>query len=177
MTPLVLIRHAQPLVTAGTPPDQWPLTEEGSHDARLLGRGLAADSISTVVFTSPELKARQTAALAFPAVAVHVLERLREVERPWYAEPDELNLAAARYLRGEVVEGWERRQDVIARLSSLMPGGTPGERVVIVSHGILMTTWIHHEIGLEYPYRFWSDLRLPDAWELHPGQHLLQRVA
>jgi broad specificity phosphatase PhoE len=171
------MRHAQPLVADGTPADQWTLTDEGRREAAVLGRRLEDGSTSTIVYTSPERKARETASLAFPSVAAHVREHLSEVKRAWYAKPDDFADAVANYLSGEVVEGWERREDVIARLRPLMADSTPSERIVLVSHGVLLTTWLHYEIGLADPFRFWSNLRMPDAWELGPEEKSLERVA
>ncbi len=168
MTRVVLVRHAQPLVADGTPADQWPLTDDGRHDAAVLGRRLTDGSTPTIVYTSPERKARETAALAFPSIAAHVRQHLSEVKRAWYAKPDDFADAVAAYLKGEVVEGWERREDVIARLGSIKADSTSWERIVLVSHGVLLTTWLHNEMQLEDPFRFWSNLRMPDAWELGP---------
>lgn len=176
MTRLVLIRHAQPLVTDGASADQWALTERGRGDAVVLGRRLG-HRFTSEVYTSPERKARETAALAFPSAAAQVREQLREVKGPWYAKPDEFADAVANYLRGDGVEGWERRDEVIARLAWLKADPAPSERIVVVGHGVLLTTWLHHQIGLEDPFWFWSNLSLPDAWELDPEKKSLERVA
>lgn len=176
VTRLVLVRHAEPEAASGTPAARWPLSERGRRDARVLGGRLADASTGTPVWTSPERKARQTAALAFPSAATHVREQLREVGKPWYAKPDELTGAVATYLRGEPVEGWERRDDVIARLASVGVDFAPWQRVVVVSHGVLLTTWLHHEIGLDDPFAFWSNLRMPDTWELDLAEKSLGRV-
>ena len=48
---------------------------------------------------------------------------------------------------------------------------------MVVSHGVLLTTWLHHEIGLEDPFLFWSNLRTPDAWELSLEEKTLERIA
>jgi hypothetical protein len=50
------------------------------------------------------------------------------------------------------------------------------ERLVVVSHGLLLTTWLEHEIGLDDPFSFWSNLRMPDAWELSPEERSLTRL-
>ncbi|HLN15886.1 MAG TPA: histidine phosphatase family protein [Acidimicrobiales bacterium] len=176
MRRVVLVRHAEPLVADGTPPSQWPLTEQGRDDATVLGRRLADGSATTTVWTSPERKTCETAALAFPSAPTRVREQLSEVKRAWYATPDDLAQAAASYLRGEVVGGWERRDDVIARLAPLQADVTPGARLVVVSHGMLLTTWLDHELGLEDPMSFWSNLQMPDAWELDLEEKSLQRI-
>ncbi len=84
--------------------------------------------------------------------------------------------AVARYLGGDAVEGWERRDDVIARLDALRADINPGERLVVVSHGVLLTTWLAHHGVLDDPFAFWSDLRTPDAWELDLEEKSLDRI-
>ena len=148
----------------------------------MLGRRLADGLATTVVWSSPERKARQTAALAYPSVAIHVREELSEVKRPWYADPEELADGVAGYLRGEVVVGWEHRDDVLARLAqlqrlaSLDAGFISRDRVALVTHGVLLTAWLHHKTGLDDPFSFWSGLRMPDAWELDIEKRSLQRI-
>jgi broad specificity phosphatase PhoE len=176
VTRLVLIRHAQPLVVDGTPADEWPLTNQGKFQAGTLERRLAGGSSTVTAYTSPERKARETAALALPSVAGNVREQLREVKRPWYSKSREFTDAVADYLRGEVVEGWESSEEIAARLASLKDEFSTGERIVVVSHGVLLTTWIHHEIGLEDPLGFWSNLRMPDAWELDTEEKSLTQL-
>jgi broad specificity phosphatase PhoE len=171
------MRHAEPLVAGGTPAAEWPLTDRGREDASVLGRQIADGSTTTVVWTSPQRKARETAALGFPSVAARTREQLSEVKRAWYATPDELAKATASYLSSEVVEGWERRQDVMARLALLEADFTPGERLVVVSHGVLLTIWLDRQIGLDDPFRFWSNLRMPDAWELDLEEKSIERIA
>jgi broad specificity phosphatase PhoE len=173
MTRLILIRHAEPLVSGGTPGAQWRLTHEGKENAGALGRRIVP---TPLVWTSPERKARETAEHAFPSVLTRVREELGEVEKPWYPTTDELTQAVASYLSGEVMPGWERREDVIARLRRLQTDIAPGECLAVVSHGVLLTTWLDHEGALEDPFAFWSDLRTPDAWELDLEEKSLERI-
>lgn len=179
MTRVVMVRHAEPLVDAGIPAAEWPLTDQGRENAGALGRRLADGSAPTTVWTSPERKARDTAAQALPSTSVRVRPELGEVTKPWYPTSGEVADAVASYLRGDV-EGWEPRTDVIARLLRLTPVEADlraSERAVVVSHGVLITTWLDHAFGLEDPYSFWSNLRTPDAWELDLGERSLQRIA
>ncbi len=180
MTRVVMVRHAEPLVDAGMPAAEWPLTDQGRENAEALGRRTADGSAPTIVWTSPERKARDTATCAFPSATVRVRPELAEVTKPWYPTSGELADAVASYLRGDIVEGWEPRADVIARLARLTPVEADlraSERAVVVSHGVLITTWLDHAIGLEDPYSFWSNLRTPDAWELDLGEESLRRIA
>ena len=177
MTPVVLIRHAEPLMTGETPGAEWPLTEEGRKEAAALGRSLTRRSASTIVLTSPERRARETAALSLPSVVAEIRDQLREVMKPWYASAAEHTNAVARYLKGETVEGWERREDVISRIALLKPDFGSSKHLVLVSHGLLLTTWLDHEIGLSDPLSFWSELRIPDAWAVDFEDKSLERIA
>jgi broad specificity phosphatase PhoE len=176
VTPLVIIRHAEPLVSGDTPGAQWRLTREGKDNARVLGGRVMERSPISLVWTSPERKARETAEPAFPSVPTRVREQLSEVEKPWYPTTDELRRAVASYVSGEIVEGWERREDVIARLDLLQADIGPGERLAVVSHGVLLTIWLDHVGTLEDPFAFWSDLRTPDAWEVDLERKSLERI-
>ena len=48
--------------------------------------------------------------------------------------------------------------------------------LIIVSHGVLLTTWLDRRIGLEDPYWFSSNLRMPDAWVADFEDKSLQRI-
>ena len=45
-----------------------------------------------------------------------------------------------------------------------------------MSHGLLLTTWLDHEIGLNDPLSFWSNLRMPDAWVADFEDKSLERI-
>ena len=173
MTPVVLIRHAEPHMTGETPGAGWPLTEKGRNDATALGTSLAGRCTGAIVLTSPERRARETAALALPLVVADVRDELSEVKKPWYASADEHTNAVSEYLKGEVVEGWERREDLFSRIAQLK---SDTESLVLVSHGLLLTTWLDHELGLNDPLSFWSNLRMPDAWVADFGDKSLERI-
>jgi broad specificity phosphatase PhoE len=166
VTSVFLIRHAEPLPGARTAADQQPLSDKGRSDASELGRRLAGRNLSRTVWTSPERRAFETAGLVFPSAAIRVREQLREVERPWYSSAREHTRAVACYLRGQAVEGWEPREDVIARTTELISDLRGSERLVLVSHGVLLACWLGNALDLEDPSSFWSELRTPDAWEV-----------
>jgi broad specificity phosphatase PhoE len=176
MTRVVFIRHAEPLVAIGTPGAQWPLTNEGKGAARLLGERVVGRSPVALVWASPERKALQTAESAFPSGPTRVRDELGEVRKPWYATTDDLREAVSRYVGGDAVEGWERHEDVTARLNLLQADISAGERLVVVSHGVVLTTWLALYGVLDDPFAFWSDLRTPDAWELDLEEKSLERI-
>ncbi len=107
---------------------------------------------------------------AFPLAAAGVRAQLSEVKKPWYASADEHANAVEKYLSGEAVEHWESRDAVVRRITQLKSDFGSLESLALVSHGLLITTWLHSEIGLDDPFSFWSDLRMPDAWEVRVDQ-------
>jgi broad specificity phosphatase PhoE len=177
VTSVLFIRHAKPIASDGIPAARWPLSDEGTSGAKVLGLRLADDADTSIVWTSPEHKARETAALVFPSAVTHVKEQLSEVSRPWYSDSDDLAGAVKRYLSGDAVEGWEDCDVVIERLASLEAEFAAWERPVVVGHGVLLTTWLDHLLGLEDPFLFWLNLRMPDAWVLGLEARSLERIA
>jgi broad specificity phosphatase PhoE len=177
MGQLVLVRHTRPVVDDRTAGSEWPLTNDAIRDAQLLGATLSNDLLAATVFTSPERKARETAAWVFPGRVAVVRDELAEVRRPWYATAADLSSAAAGYLSGKQIEGWEPQEEVVARVESLRTELLSSERCVIVGHGTLMTVWLDHEIGLDDPLTFWTRLRMPDAWALDLSSRALERIA
>jgi broad specificity phosphatase PhoE len=173
---VLLIRHAEPLVVENTPATDRPLTERGRDDAIALGASLGGRSPSSTVWTSSERRAGETAALVFPQTEAVVRDQHSEVKKPWYASDDEHASEVANYLKDDVIEGWERREDVVARIARLKSGFGCLENLALVSHGLLITTWLDDEIGLDDPLWFWSNLRMPDAWELDVDDKALQRI-
>ena len=177
MTRLLLLRHAEPLVSGEIPAARWPLSARGLDDAAAVGARLAEGSRPTVVWTSPERKARETAARVFPSVHTRIRPELDEVTKPWYGTSEQHAAAVAGYLGGETVLGWECRDDVTRRLGVPQAELEGMDRTAVVSHGVLLTLWVDHVVGLEDPCAFWSGLRLPDAWELDMDARSLERIA
>ena len=109
-------------------------------------------------------------------MVIGVRDQLSEERKPWYASVDELGKAVAKYLRGEVVAGWEPREDVINRIAQLKLDFGSLESLVLVRHGLLLTTWLQHETGLDDPFWFWSNLRMADALEFDLKEKSLRRI-
>ena len=105
--PFVLIRHGQTdanrdgIISGRT---EARLTETGREAARAL-----ADftfGFETTVFTSPQLRAQETARLAFPSASAQIVEDLRE--RDWgIFEGLPIEQLPARTATPEGGEGWE----------------------------------------------------------------------
>jgi broad specificity phosphatase PhoE len=123
---MLLVRHAAVVVDPSRPAHEWPLSDAGRTAARALVLP-AAPSL-----TSPEAKARETAALAGLDAAVD--ERLRELERPW---SDHYQDMVERYLGGEDLVDWEPRASALARLRAALDGFDG----VAVSHGLAISLY------------------------------------
>ena len=121
---MLLVRHAAVVVDPATPSHEWPLSQAGREAARAL------ELPPGPALTSPEPKARETAALAGLDAAAD--ERLREVARPW---SDDYVSLVARYLGGEDLDGWEPRGAALERLHAALDGFDG----VAVSHGLAIS--------------------------------------
>ena len=140
MKRIVLIRHAEPRLAGEMPSAERPLSAQGRVDARLRQPG-RPDS-RRLDESERRRETQGCAALAPPAVRPGVRDRFRFVARsPGIASADQHASALGRYLDGGVVPGWESREDVLTRLTRVQSAfGLRMENVVLVSHGVLLTT-------------------------------------
>jgi len=159
---VIFIRHAEPLVEPDRPPAEWQLSMRGKELSYKLGVSLAQRGFHQIV-TSPEEKARETATVLAEVLGVNVVtdDRLREVQRPW--TDDNFATLVARYLCGDVIEGWESVEQVVARLEALLVGRPSEGPIGVVTHGTAMTCLLGADDSANR-VRFWSDLTMPDAW-------------
>jgi len=156
---LWLVRHATVELRLDRPASTWELTPEGRTDAEDLA--LRLPPLSRVL-SSPEPKAVATAEPIARAAGVKVEldERLREVRREAYLpDYDAHRDAARRYLGGEAVEGWEPREDVVARMRAAVAGI---DNAVVVSHGMALS------LVLGYSFEQWNRIALPAVIEWEP---------
>ncbi|MFP3882026.1 MAG: histidine phosphatase family protein [Actinomycetota bacterium] len=162
MTPgraLVLIRHAMPIIDRQVPSNRWSLSDEGRRNAETLARRLDLPG-DTLVVSSDELKARQTAEAVSQSFAVD--PRLAEVSRPWVE--NEYEITARWWLQGEDVAGWEPRASVVRRTTEALGEATTrtGSTVCVVSHGLAISTLVGEVTGAD-PVEFWAQLQFPDS--------------
>jgi len=143
MRHLFYLSHPQVQVVPEQPVTDWSLSNQGwARIMALAGRRWPRSPCH--IFSSPETKARQTAAiLATPlGVPVHVLPRTGEVDRSATGYlPHDAHEAQADLLFGQPTEsanGWERAVDAQARmLSSLaqIKRSHPTGDLLMVGHG------------------------------------------
>lgn len=120
-----LIRHAATVLDRATPSHEWPLSEDGRAAARAL-------ALSGPALSSSEQKALDTARLA--GLDATPDDRLREATRPFV---DDYEPAVKRYLAGEPLDGWEPRDEVLARMSAVLDG----YQGIAVSHGLAIAIY------------------------------------
>ena len=65
---------------------------------------------------------------------------------------------------------------MIARIAQLKSGFASCGSIVLVSHGLFITTWLDLEIGLDDPFSFWTNMGMPDAWELDLDERSFDRI-
>jgi 2,3-bisphosphoglycerate-dependent phosphoglycerate mutase len=155
-----MVRHGLPerVVGAEGPADP-ELRSEGRSQAERLAAHLSAEHIHAI-YSSPLRRALQTAELAARRLGlpVQVIDDLAEVDRysSTYIPMEELRrdpglwevLAAARDGRdsGETREGFRKR--VIAAVERIIETN-PGRRVVAVSHGGVMNSYLGYILGID----------------------------
>lgn len=165
---LILARHSLPEIVPGTEARNWRLGGEGRRRAALLAEELAAYT-PTLVATSPEPKARETAEIVAQTVGVPVRELagLAEHDRG-EAEFRQTRAEFRRDVeaffaqREHAVFGRETAMHAYARFSRAidqMLGETPGN-VVAVTHGRVMALFVSIRSGVD-AYAFWQRLGHP----------------
>src|SRR5262245_39029631 len=85
-SPILLVKHAMPVVEAGRPPAEWRLSEPGRRRTVAMAATLRERGV-TLVVTSPEKKAVETAEIlaATLRVPMETNADVREHERPGLA--------------------------------------------------------------------------------------------
>jgi broad specificity phosphatase PhoE len=176
---IILVRHA------AVEPDPnmlfalWPLSDTGRADARALAGSRMWRDV-TRIFTSPELKAQETAhIIAGPnSMTVTAVEDLREVERPYRQWFENYPAAVRAYFAepGRATHGWEsprqaqeRMVECIRELSAWEPDG-----FAIAGHGLTLSLYLSAVAGPDAA-AVWSEIRLPDVAVLSMPQCLLVR--
>lgn len=159
---MIVVRHARPAFVAGVAPQDWELSPEGVVAAAQLGQRLTANQ----VYASTEVKAIDTAT-ALDLGPVRTSDAFCEVERPFYDDRGELEEAVAAWFEGDVIDGWEPREEAASRFSDevfrLGPDG-----LLVVTHGTVLTAHLQSLGLVKDAFAFRTDLRMPDAWEVGP---------
>jgi probable phosphoglycerate mutase len=162
---LILVRHAEPvrIVDADGPADP-PLADRGVKQAEALATYLGDEAIGAV-WSSPMVRARQTAAPLAAALGVDVVvdSELAEFDREAtsYIPIEELKAAKdERWLA--MVEGTfddngvdpaEFKAGVVRAVDHII-SGNPGGSVAVVCHGGVINAYLAHILGIDRPLWF-----------------------
>lgn len=163
---LLLIRHALPIRVHnrdGSPADP-PLGEPGREQARCLAEWLAAEEGIDVLYASPLLRARETAAPLVPVCGSEprIEAGLTEFDHDseLYIPLEELKASDPElwkaYVRGGGYAGRDVsgfRRTVVASLEAIV-AAHPGQRVAAVCHGGVINAWAAHLLRSEALFLF-----------------------
>jgi broad specificity phosphatase PhoE len=175
--PIVLVRHAQPETDPAQPPALWPLSDAGRAAVRALAREPMWRDMRRI-FTSPELKAQETAHIlaGVNGLTVTAVEDLREVRRPHGITDYPRAVAAWFACPHEPPVGWEpagaaliRIRACIERLRALEP-----EPFAVVGHGLALSLYVAALSG-EDPAAVWRSLGMPDLAVVDPARGTVLR--
>lgn len=171
---LALIRHAAVAADVSQPSALWPLSDAGRRSARVLaGAPLWRDVVR--IFTSPELKAHETAQIiaGTNGITVTAVEDLREVERPVGQWHDDYPAAVAAYFARpqERTHGWEPPAAVQARMRRCIDGLITWQSapVAVCGHGLSLALYLASITGAA-PERIWPAITLPDLAVVDPAR-------
>ncbi len=144
MAPLYLIRHARVRIVKDANP--WPLSDVGQSEADILAQQSFWREVETV-FSSPELKARQTVEPAARrwSIPLETVDCLREVRRPSWI-PDYENTIKGFFSTPEIsIKGMEPATKAAERITRCIKGVVathPGKMLAIASHGLVCALFI-----------------------------------
>jgi 2,3-bisphosphoglycerate-dependent phosphoglycerate mutase len=170
MERLILVRHAEPEVNPAQAAAEWPLTARGELATRRLATVLSGFQPDWII-TSPERKARETAALIAESLEIPVADDPLIAEHG--AGPDEFILDYGKF-RDLVQEHFahptvavfrdEAAADAARRMAECVDQAVDAEGLpVLVSHGRIMASWL-------------AELTGQDAWEIWTGFHLPELI-
>ena len=164
---LILVRHALPVRRENTPgPADPELSDDGHSQARLLADYLALEHIDAI-YTSPLVRARQTAdpLCARTSLVAALEEGVAEWDRhsSEYIPVEELKATNDPRWQ-EIVSGvWSSEEDpedfhdrVLDSIESIVAGHR-GQKVVVACHGGVINEYLAHVLGLSQRQFFYPN--------------------
>jgi broad specificity phosphatase PhoE len=181
---LVLVRHSAPEIAEEIPPREWQLSDDGRLRCEAL-----ADEIEpyrpTVIATSTEFKARETALLVADILGLPILEveGLHEHERAdssFHPRKEDFRREVEAFFshRERMVFGAEtaiRAYARVARAIDRLLVEIPAGNVVAVSHGRVIALFAGVRAGVD-SLQLWKRLHLPSLVVLSVPGFQLERV-
>ena len=175
---VILIRHAMPQVVAGVSSTLWTLGESAREDCVLLAHALPKD-LGPVIYTSPEPKAAETAAVLALRLGLQVVKdaRLAEADRPTTWD-DDYRAMVLEYLERGDQPGWEPAEAVRTRFTAAVDAALaahPSGDVIVANHGMALSLYAASVADIDLP-AFWRALTFPDAWRVDLDTRVLERL-
>lgn len=181
---LVLVKHAQPAISADLPRRQWHLSEAGIAACGPLAEHLARYAPARLV-ASPEPKAQETAHALMAAVGaarVETVSGLREQDdgdSPLDGEAEFRAKVSAFFAQpSTLVFGAETADDAYARFSGAIDEATELDMqrsLVAVTHGRVISLFVARRNDLD-AYGLWVRLGLPSIVVLRLPDHRIEEV-
>ncbi|WP_223421321.1 histidine phosphatase family protein [Tateyamaria pelophila] len=149
MSLLLYLSHPQVVIDADIPVTEWSLNAVGqARIAALCERAPLILADTTAIYSSPERKARDTAAplAAALGLSVQIVQDSYENDRSstGFLPPDAFKVMADRFFANPLdsVEGWEAAADaqarIVACIDRVLADSPPGD-LVVVGHGAVGT--------------------------------------
>jgi len=181
---LILVRHSAPEIVEAIPPREWQLSEDGRLRCEAL-----VDEIEpyrpSLIATSTEFKARETAVLVADVLGVPILEvqGLHEHERAdasFKPRKEDFRREVEAFFshRERVAFGAETAIKAYARAARAIDGlldKVADGNVVAVSHGRVIALFTSVRAGAD-AYDLWKRLHLPSLVVLSVPGFQLERV-
>ena len=180
---VILVKHAQPVLDSSLPPREWRLARDGERQAHRLADALR-QYLPFRMFSSPELKARQTSEIvaAELGVAMTTVEDLRELDRPplpILSESDHRALNARVFAEPDVpVIGAESAASALQRFERALgkeidPAAT---NLVVIAHGTVISLFVASVDPSVEAFVLWKRLRCPSFVVLDGGSLALREI-
>jgi len=168
MYKLILVKHSLPEILPEIPASEWHLSAEGRRRCQVLADELAGHD-PDIIFSSPELKAQETAQIVAQQLVkpLFIVPGLHEHERKtvWFKNEDQFKASVKEFFEqpDALVFGEETATQALNRFSSAVDqliSKNRDQTLVVVSHGTVITLFVADNCGIE-PFPFWSRLDLP----------------
>lgn len=163
---MILVRHSQPEIQRELPAAQWRLSQAGQARCHQLAAQLAAFA-PDAIYSSPEAKAQQTAAILASALRIPWTEiaELAEHDRTDvpFLTAEEFEAGIARFFqhREQIVFGSESAVQALQRFEAGVRSALAGaQQPIVVTHGTVMSLYLAERAGVD-ALTIWKSLVTP----------------
>lgn len=153
---VLLVKHAQPVMDASTPPREWALGSIGEEQSRDIARRLAAH-LPVALVSSPEPKAVHTARIVAAELGIgfETIDGLEELDRPALpiVSRDEHERVNAPIFenRAQAMIGRESADAALHRFTAALTRAygltTAWQPLVVITHGTVISLFVEQQTG------------------------------